>query len=252
VNAGGDPERDDTGLPPIDVEIPDDARELERDVLAYHREQRAQRRRSRSSRVHGLLARDGIAMPLLACCLIFALITGTLLTVFTASGIDQGLPGAPGRPGAAGPSGSPGADTGGVAGIPAVYPATALPAAKITDDGRTEQLQNVRSAAFLLVPRVCNCAPALAEVATLMSRSRVATLLVVAPGVPSQELMAAEQDGATVATDPSNALHRSYPAAGLTAVLVARNGTVHYADQLVYQDNLAYLLWAVGVLRPGT
>ncbi|HTZ91251.1 MAG TPA: hypothetical protein VMB74_02540, partial [Streptosporangiaceae bacterium] len=27
VNSGGEPERDDTGLPPVDIEIPDDARE---------------------------------------------------------------------------------------------------------------------------------------------------------------------------------------------------------------------------------
>ena len=31
--------------PPLDIQIPDDARELDRDVLAYHRELRAQRRR---------------------------------------------------------------------------------------------------------------------------------------------------------------------------------------------------------------
>jgi hypothetical protein len=90
VNSGGEPERDDTGLPPVDIEIPDDARELDRDVQAYYREQRAERRRLRHRRLHGAIARDGILLPLLACCLILALITGTLLTVFSATS-DQNL-----------------------------------------------------------------------------------------------------------------------------------------------------------------
>ena len=94
MNPGGEPERDDTGLPPVDIEIPDDARELDRDVQAYYRELRAERRRQRRHRFHGVLARDGIVLPLLACCLILALITGTLLTVFTATS-DQGLTGMP-------------------------------------------------------------------------------------------------------------------------------------------------------------
>jgi hypothetical protein len=96
VNPGGEPERDDTGLPPVDIVIPDDARELDRDVQAYYRELRAQRRHERRHRLHRTITRDGIILPLLACCLILALITGTLLTVFTATS-DQNGPGVPGR-----------------------------------------------------------------------------------------------------------------------------------------------------------
>ena len=95
MNPGGEPERDDTGLPPVDIEIPDDARDLDRDVQAYYRELRAQRRRQRRLRMHGSLARDGIVLPLLACCLILALVTGTLLTIFTATS-DQNLVNVPG------------------------------------------------------------------------------------------------------------------------------------------------------------
>ena len=85
MNPGSEPERDNTGLPPVDIEIPDDARELDRDVQAYHREQRALRRQRRSLRLRGSLGKEGIVLPLLACCLILALITGTLLTVFSAT-----------------------------------------------------------------------------------------------------------------------------------------------------------------------
>src|SRR5215813_13244754 len=84
VNIGGEPGRDDYGLPPIDVVIPDDARELDRDVQAYQRELRAQRRRQRARRLRGPLTRDGMVLPLLAGCLILALITSTLLIMFAA------------------------------------------------------------------------------------------------------------------------------------------------------------------------
>lgn len=90
MNPGGEPERDDTGLPPVDIEIPDDARDLDRDVQAYHRELRAERRRQRWRSAHHRFGGDGIVLPLLACCLILALITGTLLTIFTATS-DQNL-----------------------------------------------------------------------------------------------------------------------------------------------------------------
>ena len=42
--------------PPLDIQVPDDARELQRDVLAYHRELRALRRRKRL-RAPGCLVR---------------------------------------------------------------------------------------------------------------------------------------------------------------------------------------------------
>jgi len=83
VNAGGDPGRDDYGLPPVDIEVPNDARELARDVQAYHRELRARRRRHLAKRFYGPLTRDGMVLPLLAGCLALTLLAATLLTVFT-------------------------------------------------------------------------------------------------------------------------------------------------------------------------
>ncbi len=84
VNRGGDPERDDYGLPPVDIEIPDDARELDRDIQAYRRELRLQRRHRLVRRLGGPLTRDGMVLPLLASCLALTLLAGTLLTMFTA------------------------------------------------------------------------------------------------------------------------------------------------------------------------
>ncbi|HEY2304910.1 MAG TPA: hypothetical protein VGI05_03420, partial [Streptosporangiaceae bacterium] len=84
MNAGGDQGRDDYGLPPVDIEIPDDARELARDVQAYRRELRSRRRRHLARRFYGPLTRDGMVLPLLAGCLALTLVAATLLTVFTA------------------------------------------------------------------------------------------------------------------------------------------------------------------------
>jgi len=85
VNVGGEPDRDDFGLPPVDIEIPDDARELDRDVQAYRRELRALRRQKRMGRLHAPLTRNGLVLPLLAGCLAMVLISGVLLTLFSAS-----------------------------------------------------------------------------------------------------------------------------------------------------------------------
>src|SRR5260370_41745465 len=92
VNTGGDPGRDDYGLPPVDIEVPDDARELGRDVQAYYRELRSLRRRILARKLYGPLARDGMVLPLLAGCLALTLLAATLLTVFT---VGQGTVGAP-------------------------------------------------------------------------------------------------------------------------------------------------------------
>ena len=74
--------------PPLDIQIPDDARELDRDVLAYHREQRARRRRNRLRRLAGPFApfaARGSVMPLLASILAVCLVAGAMLSVATFS-----------------------------------------------------------------------------------------------------------------------------------------------------------------------
>jgi hypothetical protein len=71
--------------PPLDIQIPDDARELERDVLAYRRELRAKRRRSRLRRLASPFAGQGTIMPLLASILAVCLVAGAMLSVATFS-----------------------------------------------------------------------------------------------------------------------------------------------------------------------
>ena len=71
--------------PPLDIQIPDDARELDRDVLAYHRELRALRRRHRLRRLTGPFAGRTTVMPLLASILAVCLVAGAMLSVATFS-----------------------------------------------------------------------------------------------------------------------------------------------------------------------
>ena len=78
MNPGGESGWDE---PPLDIQIPDDARELDRDVLAYHRELRAVRRRNRMRKLAG----QGTLMPLLASILAVCLVAGAMLSVATFS-----------------------------------------------------------------------------------------------------------------------------------------------------------------------
>ena len=71
--------------PPLDVQVPDDARELDRDVLAYHRELRARRRRSALRRLTSPFAGQGTILPLLASILAVCLVAGAMLSVATFS-----------------------------------------------------------------------------------------------------------------------------------------------------------------------
>ena len=71
--------------PPLDVQIPDDARDLDRDVLAYHRELRARRRRHRLRRLAGPFAGQGTILPVLASILAVCLVAGAMLSVATFS-----------------------------------------------------------------------------------------------------------------------------------------------------------------------
>jgi hypothetical protein len=80
LNPGGGSGREE---PPLGIQIPDDARELDRDLLAYRREQRVQRRRSRLRKLTAPFGGAGTVMPLLASILAVCLVAGAMLSVAT-------------------------------------------------------------------------------------------------------------------------------------------------------------------------
>jgi hypothetical protein len=230
VNPGGEPERDDSGLPPVDIVVPDDARELDRDVQAYRRELRALRRHERRMRLHGPLTRDGVILPLLASCLVLALIAGTLLTVFTAApgGLDNS--GVPAAPAGSAPPGRP--DTARAVPSPARIPA----GASITISGAAVPLQDMSRSVLALIPPACHCSAALAE---LVGQSKAAGVPVYVVGgsgglATTAQAQALAQPNVVVADDTTGVLARTFlahgtapaGAAGPIALLVAGDGQV--------------------------
>jgi hypothetical protein len=230
VNVGGEPERDDFGLPPVDIEIPDDARALDRDVQAYHRELRALRRRQRAGRLRGPLNRDQMALPLVAGCLILALITSTLLIMFAAD--QTGVPQAPRPPVTAAPAKSKPAP--GQLGGP-------LPTTAVVISGQPVSLSKItatKPAVLALVPADCGCASALKQLGTQAARAHVPVYLVgTGAAVPQLPQLAAQanQPAGQVAEDTDNTLGTTYRQQGLTAVLVRPGGSVTFVARQVAQ-----------------
>jgi hypothetical protein len=258
VSPGSEPERDDSGLPPVDIEVPDDARELDRDVQAYRRELRALRRHQRRSGWHRSLGRDGILLPLLACCLILALITGTLLTVFTATS-ERGLTGLP----AAGTNSAPATghgSAGPAAGQPTphIVPTAPLPPAVITVDGHPPiQLDALHQAMLVLVPQGCECGGTLAWLADVAVSAHAAAYVVYNQQTKAEvrrlygQLSPERQAALHLAEDTTHTLTSpvsfpaGIPATQLTAVLVAPDRTVRYAGGLSPKDSQTGLVQAI-------
>ena len=249
-----DPDRDDFGLPPVDIEIPDDARELDRDVQAYQRELRALRRRERVSRLRGPLARDGMVLPLLAGCLILALVTSTLLIMFAAD--QTGMPELP-RP-AATKSAAPkppavSQPAAGMIGGP-------LPSGEITMAGQTVPLPAVtgaKAAMLALIPPDCRCVGVLRQIRARAAQAHVAVYLVGTTAVLRQVFQLATQAGqssAQVAEDTRNVLGTTYRLSGLTAILVLPDGTVtsvvHALEQPAHLKQLETGLRDLGSATP--
>ena len=182
MSFASEPERDDGSLPPVNIVIPDDARELDRDVLAYRREMRALRRRQRRRRLLRPFSgpgRSGPAalVPLIALCLALALVGGALLSVLTISPAEQ--------ENALTPSATPRATT-------SPSPLTPLPPGNVRLDGETEQVRSLVSSAIALVPNDCGCGPALSRLDGQARRRRapIGVYFVGVGGANAQQLTA--------------------------------------------------------------
>ena len=245
MNHGGEPAHDDYGLPRVDVEIPDDARELYRDVQAYHRELRALRRHQRSDRWRAPLRSSGMVVPLIAGCLVLAMIAGMVLTMFSASpefsnitGQVKPTPGArhAGHAGrAAGPArqssqspGSPSA-TGTPSSGPSRTTSLVLPDKTISVQGMPVRLRGLTLAALAVVPANCGCARVVGQ---LLAQAMAAGITVYLVGRKSsltdlKSLATGRASGtALVAIDADNAFGKAYLNRGPTMLLVDSHGQV--------------------------
>jgi hypothetical protein len=242
VNAGGDPDRDDFGLPPIDIVIPDDARELDRDVQAYQRELRALRRRRRASRLRRPLTRDGMVLPLLAGCLMLALLTSTLLIMFAAD--QTGVPKLAPRPVV-------------IHRVPAAGQIGGLlPVSAVVIGGKSVKLRTVtaaRPSVLTLVPQNCQCASTLRQLSAQAAQAHVLVYLVGTDGGMQQLAklaVAAGQTAARVADDARAVLATTYRAKGVTAILVRSDGTVASVIRQLPQQQLETGLRELAMVKP--
>jgi hypothetical protein len=271
VNQGGEPGHDDYGLPRIDIEVPDDARELDRDVQAYYRELRALRRHQRSRRWRAPIRRSGVLMPLVAGCLLVAMLSGMVLTMFSANSYISGLTGQQTR-GAGGAGHGPGASHGATAptmsasgqrpasssaGGPGSWAPTLragafLPDRTIAVAGRPVALRTLTSAALAIIPAACRCALAVRELLAEAGKVGVAVYLIGPPGsrAAMAKLAASSRPRtALMATDTGNVLAAAYHPVGLTVLLVDYRGIVTVSPGLLRGPQLARRL--ASLIRPG-
>jgi hypothetical protein len=213
VNAGGDQGRDDYGLPPVDIEIPDDARELARDVHAYHRELRSRRRRHLARRLYGPLTRDGMVLPLLAGCLALTLVAATLLTVFTARQPTVSL--RPQRPATGTSSRAP------------ARPGASLVKTILFAAGQATPLNTLPGPVVVLalIPPRCRCLADLRKLTVAALHAKATIYLVGVHNAQVTGLTTHLELGKTQALeDPYDALPAPYNVAVLTAVVVRPDG----------------------------
>lgn len=211
MSFASEPGRDDGSLPPVNIEVPDDARELARDVIAYHRELRARRRRERMTRALRPLARAGLIrhwtiFPLIAACVALSMIVGTMLSVSPASApVTNANPPA----------------------------ATSLPQDTVKLDGGFVPVRRLTGSVLVLIPPTCGCGTVLSGIAKQAATARVAVYFVYAAGnaadlAQTANLTADYGDGvARTVYDISEVLFLEYAPASPVALLVARDGTVN-------------------------
>lgn len=239
MNQGGEPGHDDYGLPRVHIEIPDDARELDRDVQAYYRELRAVRRRERSRRWRAPFQRPGALLPLVVGCLLVAMLSGMVLTMFSANTDISGFTNQQSPISVARHSMSSA-----VPSAPASRAAIAtLPNRTITVAGQPVALRTLAKAALAIIPAACRCAPALRELLAQAEQADVPVYLIAEPGsraAIARLIASSGSQGAMLATDTGNVLAAAYHhPVDLTVLLVDYRGAVTVAPGLLTPPELA-------------
>jgi hypothetical protein len=236
VSFASEPGRDDGNLPPVHIVVPDDARDLDRDVLAYHRELRIRRRRQRIMRLFGPFGRreyggHAAILPLIATCVALAMLAGAMLSVITIS-----------------PASAPTVSASAGASAP-----TALPPGTVWLNDTPVSLYHLTDSALALVPAGCACGPELSRLAEQAAAADV-SLYFVASGTGTPQLAGLTRlygDGiAKPVYDKADVLWAAYHPAGLTVLLVYGDATVKVITRLAHGFELGPELQPLA--RPAT
>ena len=222
MSCASEPGQDDGSLPPVNIVIPDDARDLDRDVLAYRRELRAQRRRQRLMRLFRPFARQELGghaaiLPLVATCVALSMLAGAMLSVVTIS-----------------PASAPTLSRPPVA---SAQPTdlTSLPSGTVQLDGRAVPVRSLVSSALALVSADCGCGPALRRLARQAAAAHVGLYFVGSgAAIPQLTTLTAQYGGGAAAAvyDTGNVLGARYHPAGVTVLLVYSDATARIRRNL--------------------
>ncbi|MGH8869542.1 MAG: hypothetical protein ACRDYU_16305 [Actinomycetes bacterium] len=212
TRSGSSPDDD---LPPVEVDVPDDARELDADVLAYYREQHE---RFPGHDQVGAPERVGWwrfarILPFVLAALMVAVVTAGTLTLLG--------PRPSVRPPASELADRPTAAPGDVGGL--------LPDATVMSQGRERPVRDLRPAVLAVVGPECGCAEALRSVHLQASEFELRMYLVAPPEDASAVRRLASHAGlGTVSTvvDTHRQVVPAYTDGAPTYVLVHADGVV--------------------------
>jgi hypothetical protein len=200
------------------VVVPDDIRELDADVEAYHREQRALRRRRRWEHLHRHMrpATPALLVAIAVAALGFAGILIGFLGLHRPIAVPAPVTAAPIATEPIAAVGKPGG----------LLPDLRLAAA----DGRSVDIRAFRPALVALVPLHCGCRDVVAHVVQEGLPAGIRTV-VVAPAARDAEVAAwpgqVRVDAMTPLWDGGGVLRDVYAASGVTVLVVAQDATVY-------------------------
>jgi hypothetical protein len=186
---------------------PDDARELELDLVAWRREQRA---RERKRRVALLVRRPVVRAALLGTAVLLA-IFGVGLVLLGPAITREGV--------GARPLASSTVSPGRVGAL--------LPDVPVRVGGETRSVRTLRPAAIAVVPARCGCRAAAHALGAAARQYGVSVVVAVRAALDAAPLLAAAAPArAFAAVDARGALADAYAASGVTVLLVRADGVV--------------------------
>ena len=222
------------------VVVPDDIRDLQPDVDAYHRELRHARRRLRWQRITASPAWQRWSFPA-------GVLTGAVALAAAVFGLLV-VDGSAGRHAAApAPLAAPSIAVGQQGGL--------LPDVSFTSTiGGAVKARSLRPALIALVPPHCGCTALLRSLAAQAEEVQL-RLVVLAPSAPDAEVAALpgqlHYSDVLTAYDANGRLANAYAADGVTALVVGRDGVVTYVGkQLTPSSRLELPLQAALLLPP--
>lgn len=207
------------------VVVPDDLRDLQADIEAYHRERRQAARRRRLQRLVGgpRVRRALLPVGVATAALGLAAMVFTILTL----GQPRATPAPLQAPIARAPEGGIGEING------------LLPDVTVRTSSGQLSIRDLRPALVALVPTHCECGELLATLAAQADEVPV-PLVVVAPTAQDAEVSALDgsvhRGHVEPVFDVKGVLARTYEASGVTAVLVGSDATVRHVRTDVTSD----------------